>query len=211
MSNVNSMKMTTAYRTFSLSALRSLAGCALALFTVTMLTSPAQAAFHLWTIREVYTDVSGNLQFVELVDNSGFQNFVNGQQIQVSNVGATQTHSFTVPGGSLSGNTFGHALLFGTAGLAAAGGPTPDYIIPNNFLFAAGGTLNVWSVGSSGPYSALPTDGSNSRTWTGGDALNSPQNYASQTGQVSVPEPATWTFFAAGFTCLSFVMRRRSH
>src|SRR5204863_6423862 len=31
-----------------------------------MIASPAQAAFHLWNIREIYTDTSGSLQFVEL-------------------------------------------------------------------------------------------------------------------------------------------------
>ena len=190
---------------------RYLVCCAFVFFTATMIPSPAQAAFHLWSIREVYTDVSGSLQFIELADASGFQNFVGSQQIQVSNVGGTQTHTFTLPSGNLGGNTLGHALLFGTAGLAAAGGPTPDYIIPNNFLFAAGGTLNVWNVGSSGPYSALPTDGSLSLTWGGGTAVNSPQNYAGQTGTIVVPEPAAWTLFGTGLTCMSFVLRRRNH
>src|SRR5204863_1027794 len=42
---------------------------------------PANAAFHLWTIREVYTDASGTLQFIELFDPSGGQPLVNGQSI----------------------------------------------------------------------------------------------------------------------------------
>src|SRR5436309_9754949 len=49
--------------------------------------SPAQAAFHLWAIQEVYTNNSGTLQFIELVDSvthdpfGGGQNFVGGQSI----------------------------------------------------------------------------------------------------------------------------------
>ena len=201
------MNTTNSFRKFSLSALRSLVGCATALFTVAMLPSPAQAGFHLWTIREVYTDSSGSLQFIELVDSFGGQIFVGGKTINVTNLGATQTLSFTLPG-NLSGSTAGNTLLFGTAGLAAAGGPTPDYIIPNNFLFAAGGSIGFFGS-NGGPYTALPTDGSNSRTWAGGNALNSPQNHAGQTGTIVVPEPATWTLFGAGLTCLGFVMRRR--
>lgn len=202
------MNTTNSFRKFSLSALRSLVGCATALFTVAMLPSPAQAGFHLWTIREVYTDSSGSLQFIELVDSFGGQNLVSGKSLNVSNVGATQTHFFTVPGSSLSGSTLNHALLFGTAGLAAAGGPTPDYIIPDNFLFAAGGSIAFFGQGG-GAYSALPTDGVFSRTWGNGNAVNSPQNFAGQTGTIVVPEPATWTLFGAGLTCLGFVMRRR--
>ena len=186
---------------------RRLTGIATGLFAVLMLTSPAQAGFHLWTLREVYTDVSGSLQFIEMVDNSGGQNFVGGHTITVQNIGATQTHTFTVP--SNVSSSAGNALLFGTAGVQAAGGPVPNFIIPNNFLFAAGGTISFFGA-NSGAYAALPTDGSLSRTWTGGNAVNSPQNLAGQTGTIVVPEPATWTLLGAGLTCLTFVMRRRT-
>ena len=178
-----------------------------------MLCPSAQAAFHLWSIREIYTDASGSLQFVEMVDNSGGQNFVGSQQISVANVGATQTHNFTLPSGNLPGSTLGHTLLLGTAGLAAAGGPTPDYIIPNNFLFSAGGTINFWGTSGNSPltYSALPTDGSHSRITLGGsgDAINSPQNFAGATGTIVVPEPTTWALLGTGATTLGFFLRRR--
>ena len=170
--------------------------CVMSLAAV-MLTSPAQAGFHLWSIREVYTDASGTLQFIELATSFGGQVFVNGQTVSVVNVGGTQTHNFTIPGSSLSGNTANQALLFGTAGLQAAGGPAPDYIIPDNFLFPAGGTINFFGQGS-GPYSALPTDGVNSRTWAGGNASNTPQNYAGSTGFVTAPEPAAFSVLGLG-------------
>ena len=118
---------------------------------------PARAAFHLWSIQEVYSDTSGSLQFIELVDTFGGQNFVNGQAITADNSGNTQSHTFTIPGGTLGGSTFGHTLLFGTAGIHAAGGPTPDYIIPNNFLFTAGGSISFFGL-NGGSYGALPTD-----------------------------------------------------
>src|SRR5258708_2330978 len=105
--------------------------CAALVLAAVMVNSPAQAAFHLWQIREVYSDSTGSLQFIELFTSSSSQNSVNGQQISVTD-GST-THTFTLPGGSLGGSTAGQALLFGTAGVQAAGAPAPDYIIPNNF------------------------------------------------------------------------------
>src|SRR5882762_7539822 len=122
-------------------------------------TAPVQAAFHLWSLREVYTDSSGSLQFIELVDNFGGEQFVGGQQIQVSNLGGTITHSFTFPS-NLPSESLNHAFLLGTAGLQAAGGPAPDFIVPANFLFAAGGSISFFNA--SGSYTALPTDGVNS-------------------------------------------------
>jgi hypothetical protein len=97
-------------------------------------------------------------------------------------------------------------MLLGTAGLQAAGGPVPDYIIPNNFLFAAGGSISFFNA--SGPYTALPTDGVNSRTWGNGNALNSPQNYAGQIGFVNIPEPAFVSLLAGGMLLALFRRRK---
>src|SRR4051812_5974984 len=63
--------------------------------TAVMAMVPARGAFHFWSIREVYSDTSGNLQFIELFDSFGGQSFTGGQQIQVTD-GVT-THTFTVP------------------------------------------------------------------------------------------------------------------
>src|SRR5262245_14383782 len=171
-------------------------------------TAPkAQAAFHLWTITEVYTNSSGTLQFIEFFDQFGGQEFVNNQSIHVTNVGGSQTHDFTIPT-DLPGDSFNHHFLIGTAGIQAAGGPAPDYIMPNGFLFAAGGTISYFGL-NGGPYSALPTDGSLSRTWNGGNAVNSPQNFAGQSGTVVVPEPAALALLTCGGVCLLSLLRRR--
>ena len=193
-------------------AIRSLVRCCLAGLVAALLTTPAQANFHLWSIREVYTDVSGSLQFIELVDSFGGQTLVGGHSISVANVGNTITHTFTIPA-NLSVNTFNHALLFGTAGLQAAGGPTPDYIIPNNFLFQAGGTLSFFGGflgGGGGPYTALPTDGTLSRIWVGGGSSpNSPENLSGQIGSVTVPEPGTLALLGLGFGLLVRTSRKQ--
>ena len=170
--------------------------------------SSAQAGFHQWTIREVYSDASGSLQFIELFTTFSGQGFVATQQINVTNLANTITHTFTVPSHTTS-DTPNRALLFGTAGIQAAGAPAPDYIIPNGFLFQAGGNLKYFGTGS-GPYSALPTDGNLSRTWGDGNAVNSPQNFAGASGHiVAVPEPATGALLVLGGLGV-FLLRRRS-
>src|SRR5204863_8117339 len=88
--------------------------------------APANAAFHLWQIQEIYSNSSGTLQFIELFDSNGGQNFVGGQKITVFNVGKSQSNAFTLPAGTLPGSSLNHHLLFGTSGIKAAGAPTPD-------------------------------------------------------------------------------------
>jgi len=153
-----------------------------AVVAASLAVTPAQGAFHLWSIREVYTDASGANQFIELFNGSGFdQPAVGGHQISISD-GVT-THTYTVPGNV--NNTIGQALLFGTASITNFGSPKPDFVISNNFILPNGATLTFFGLGS-GPYTALPTDGVNSRTWNGGNATNSPQNLLGQVGTISI-------------------------
>jgi uncharacterized protein (TIGR03382 family) len=165
---------------------------AAATFIVAAIAQPARANFHLWALNEIYTNNTGSLQFIELQTPFGSQNLVNGETLSVTSGGTT--HSFTIPGNALGGDTTNHFLLLGTAGLQAAGGPAPDYIIPTNFLFSGGGSISFFGS-NSGTYTALPTDGIHSRNWAGGDIVNSPTNYAGQTG--TVPAPATIPLAAA--------------
>ena len=204
---MNSIPLTHSNRSFS--AGRTLARCVVVGLGAAMITNPAQAAYHFWSLREVYTDSSGSLQFIEFFCNSGGQQFVGNQQIHVSNVGGSITHTFTIPN-DLPGDTLNRAFLIGTPGINAAGGPVPNYIMPANTLFAGGGTINFFGQ-NSGTYSALPTDGSLSRTWGDGNAVNSPQNFAGQAGRVVVvPEPGTWALLTAGGIVVGFWLHRRS-
>ena len=179
---------------------------AVAMIAAALLATQTQAAFHLWNIREIYSDGSGSLQYIELFTSDFSQQFVGGQQIVSRNSGNTLQNTFTIPS-NLPGDSANHAFLLGTAGLQAAGGPSPDFIIPNNFLFAAGGTITFFGA-NSGSYSALPTDGVLSRTWGDGNAVNSPQNFAGQVGFVAVPEPAVLTLFGTVGVGICLLRRR---
>ena len=180
----------------------------LACFALMLSATPTKAAFHLWQLQELYSDSTGSLQFIELFTTSNNQQFVAGQQIQVSNIGGTLTNTFTIPTNLPSSST-NKSFLLGTAGLQAAGGPTPDYIIPKSFLFTGGGSIAFFGA-NSGAYTALPTNGTASRIWGGStnNATNSPTNFAGQIGTV-VPEPNSLYLAAlavVGFCCMS---RRR--
>ena len=174
-----------------------------------MLTSSTQAAFHFWVIRELYTNLDGTSQFIEFYDEFGGQQFVANQQIQVTDQAGTTTHTFTIPN-DLPDESFGRAFLIATSGFAAsAGAVTPDYIIPNGFLFPAGGTIAFFGL-NSGPYSALPTNGVLSRDFGSGmNQSNSPENFAGAVGHV-VPEPASWVLLGIGGIGCCWLMRRRA-
>ena len=137
---------------------------------------PANAAFHLWKISEIYTNADGTVQFVELATTFDFENLLAGQTITSTNVAGTITNTFTFPANLPSPATANKRFLIGTAGVATApGGITPDYIVPNNFLFPAGGTLNFALVDFF-TYGPLPTDGTLSLNRDGTITPKSPTN-----------------------------------
>jgi hypothetical protein len=181
----------------------------------TLLTcSQAGAAFHLWQIRELYTNLDGSVQFIELFTSSSSQQFVGGRQIQITQQGTGTVHTFTIPA-DLPGDSSGRAFIIGTANLPTFGGPTPDFTIPatfapdnSAFLFPNGGTISFFGA-NSGAYTALPTNGTLSYTFpTGTTAVNSPRNFSNTTGTV-VPEPTTWGLLGLGGLAVTAFFRRR--
>jgi hypothetical protein len=186
--------------------------CSIAMIAGSLIAaSNSRAAFHFWAIQEVYSNSSGTLQFIEFYDGFGGQQFVGLQEVQVSNLGNTLTNTFQIPhhlpSNAMPTESFQKTFLMGTAGIQAAGGPAPDFIIPDGFLFTAGGSIDFFGL-NGGPYTALPTDGSLSRTWSNGtNALNTPKNFAGQTG--TVPEPTTLALAGSAGGCALFLLLRR--
>src|SRR5437016_9744986 len=136
-------------------------------------------ASSLWQINEIYSNADGSVQFIELITTSGGQQFVTGQAMTSSQGATTYTLNVTT---DLPGDSANKTFLIGTQGFAALNIVAPDYVVPNGFLFTAGGTLN-WGGGTDiVSYASLPTDGKLSIDRAGATAINSPTNFAGVTG-----------------------------
>src|SRR6185436_10444972 len=158
---------------------------AVAALIATLLTLPASAAFHLFTINEAYSNASGTLQYVELTALAGGQQFTQGHTL-VSSAPGQPTRTFNL-GSNLPGDTSGRKMLFGTAGLQAAFGVAPDYIIPDGFLHTVAGTLNWGESADIWNHLTIPTDGTNALDRDGSTVRATPQNFAGVTGTPPAP------------------------
>ncbi|QJR11375.1 hypothetical protein DSM104443_02450 [Usitatibacter rugosus] len=152
----------------------------LALAALVAASGPASAAFHLFRINEVYTNNNGTVQFVELTALAGGQQFTSGHTLTITPAGGgAAVVCNSAP--NLPGDTSGKKMLFGTAGVQARFGVTPDYICPNSFVAPAGGTIN-WGEGSDTlVYPALPVDGATSLNTSGVTFVSraaTPQSFA---------------------------------
>ena len=151
----------------------------LSLFAVVAL--PASATFHLWAMSELYSNADGSVQFLEMRAITGAQEFVAGHTLRSSAGGVT--HRFVVPS-NLEADSTGRSLLFATQGFANLGVVTPDFIVPNGFFFPGGGSID-WGEGSAEwNHAALPTNGTDSLSFSGTVGTNSPRNFLGQTGTV---------------------------
>src|SRR4051812_35615020 len=87
-------------------------------------TRIAHAAFHLWNVKEVFSNADGSVQFVEMFDNSPGETSVSGLKLRSNSDGVIK--EFTFPS-SLVNNTPGH-MLIATSGFGSlAGGVTPTF------------------------------------------------------------------------------------
>jgi hypothetical protein len=161
--------------------LRMLAGLGLALHGVI-----AGATFHLYQIDQIYSDASGNVQYIRLATSAPLQQFLNGVQLQATQ--GTSSHIYTFPN-NLPGDTTSTKFLIATQGFANLNIVTPDYIVPNGFLFLPGGTLTYGPSSSVVSYPPLPTDGTHAVDALGNPVTAAPTNFAGQTGSVNVPPP----------------------
>ena len=149
-------------------------------------------SFHFWQVNEIFSCPDGSIQFVEMTTTSDGQQFLSGHELRTTNSDTSEIHGFFFP--SNSGDpTANHSLLIATAGFGAlAGGVTPDFILPANFIFTDGSAGSVQLVGAATPtltYSTgqLPLDGVTSLGQSGATGVNSPTNFAGQTGSVTCP------------------------
>jgi hypothetical protein len=162
----------------------------------------AHATFHLWYITELFSNADGTIQFIELKALASGQEFVSGHTITSSS--GTTTRSFTfpsnLPGDTASmdggdpyyggGMTTYKSMLIGTQGFAGLGIVKPDFVVPNGFLFTTDGRVNFGEGADSLTYGSLPTDGSHSLYRDGATNVNTPMNFAGESGTVSAAAPS---------------------
>ena len=160
----------------------------LILSTVLAMAAPtaAQSASHLWVINEIFSNADGSIQFVEMHVPSNNANETNLTNKWVDGVGSGNQFTFTenLPAGSTA---FAY-LLLATADFASLpGAPTPDYVLPDNFLDLDADTVRWWLYGSGDlTYASgeLPLDGVNSFNRGVGSATNSPTNFNGESGSI---------------------------
>src|SRR5690349_20382967 len=97
----------------------------LAIFAFLAGANPAvHAAFHLWNVKEVFSNADGSVQFVEMFDNFSGETAVNGLKLRSNSDGVIK--EFTFPS-NLVNSTPGH-MLIATSGFGSlAGGVTPTF------------------------------------------------------------------------------------
>jgi PKD repeat protein len=160
---------------------------------VFLFSGSVHAGGHLWDINELYSNSDGTIQFVELhvPMAAANENFMVNKFIRSASTGI----EFLFPE-NLAGDTSFKHLLIATSGFAnLPGAPTPDYILPDNFL-GLGSDVITWDVYDSWTYPTpgLPMDGINSiqKNLSTGNlfiAPNTPTNYSEVSGSVDASGP----------------------
>ena len=183
--------------------------------------SVASAGIHTWRVREVFSNASGTIQYVELIES---QTAGVGAETGAANSNITSsTKSTSWTGKTVTTPTGQKSFLIASQSFAdLPGAPAPDAIIPAGsmpFFNPAGDTItfaggvDLWTFG------AVPTNGVSSLDKSTGVGTNTPKNRLGASGTVNaaaasaVPSVSSW--MAAGLVSAlcamgAFVLRRRA-
>ncbi len=154
------------------------------------LGSARVAAFATFAIESIYSNADGSIQFVVLHEKSGqlAQDQWSGRTLAMTRPGIART--FTFPVNLPHANTAGARVLVATQGLAALGLLSPDYVMPDRFLAAEGGTLD-FAGADQAAYGPLPTDGATAASRNGVSINAVASNFAGDTAALpSLPVTA---------------------
>lgn len=161
------------------------------------LSASAMATFHTFVISEIFTSPDGTVQFIELREASNFtnQDLFAGQNIVARDSSGLNPHTLTFSTNLPSTATAGKRVLIATAAFAAIpGAPTPNYIIPANFLYFPMGRLQfagLLGANQNVTYTNQPSNGTSSLTFPGPTITpNTPTNFAGATLAIDASQGA---------------------
>jgi hypothetical protein len=149
---------------------------------------PALAGSHQWRFSEIFSNLDNSVVFIEMVECCGNNNEVNLFNKPVTAVsGSTYVFPANLPCSNCTANE--HLLLATQSFADLPGAPTPDYILPANFVLPTGGDTLTWHVYGAATwiYGAMPVDGVRSLDRDGTTGINSPTNLAGTGGTVTAP------------------------
>ena len=161
------------------------------MFLFTGLGHQAYADFHLWTINEVFSNGDGTIQFIELATTFAGQQELSGHSLVSTDGGANQNVMNFADG--LVGDTQNKTLLIATTKFATETGLTPDFIIPEQFIFVGGGELNFGEGADTISFTReqLPLNDLQAIDGNVTPQTASPQNFAGQPATLSTETYAT--------------------
>jgi hypothetical protein len=158
--------------------------------TFAVCVAPAQAAFHLFRIDQVYSNADGTVQYVAMreVTGSDGESFWQGNLLTTTGA-AGGMQQFQFPSNLPSQSTASRSVLIATSGFAALGLVAPDYTVPDHFLPTAGGTLSYASGVDQIALPALPSDGATAIDRNGTHVPATPKNFAGATTTLTASAP----------------------
>lgn len=177
-------------------------------FGCMLLMAPGSAVWanvHLWHIEELYSNAEGTLQFIEIdttsINQQVFKTGGNDTRFISKTTGGAVHATWFFPS-NLSSYTLinGHRkVLVGTSTLAAAASVTPDFsaavmgFLPEDFLLPEGGRIDMfspnWGTIHFANYPALEGGDQSYQVHDLAHDLNSPTNFANQTGFIPGIQP----------------------
>jgi len=168
------------------------------ILVTSLIATPALADAHKWEISEIFSNADGTVQFIEWFNSEDEEHLMTLETL------STASGSFyAFPNNLNSTDTTNRNLIMATAGFAAIPGmPAPDYIMPDGFVNPNGDTIN-YTGGDVVSFGPLPTDGRSSITRSGSPTLNSPRNFAGQSGSVRLAVAGTRNGSGANRGCYS--------
>jgi len=162
-----------------------LTGCTAILLALGV--SIAHANFHLFKIRQIYSNADGTVQFVVLSSIFDGESLWSGHYIQSVTLDQKTLNRYTFLNDLPDSGTAGKSVLVATQGFANLGLITPDIVVPNNFVVLGEGTVDfagvdniVYAAG------AIPTDGVKALFRDGSTKQNVATNFAGATASVSL-------------------------